>query len=126
VIPAPTSRNGILTPGKRSGFSLGSALCAEHRGAWEWLRALSEVGQEFRGGTALAEARSRGADRVSRWNRLLALEDRIFAERRLNLYASGIIAAYASAFSYPGRSPEEFGRSYRTVLCPTSIFAGYG
>ena len=56
-----------------------------------------EARQDIRRGAALTLGlgSSTGPSTVSRGCKLLALEDRIFAERRLELYASGIIAAYA-------------------------------
>ncbi|HEX3521768.1 MAG TPA: glycosyltransferase family 87 protein [Stellaceae bacterium] len=56
---------------------------------------MSKVGQHIRHGGALAQAPSNAPGTISRWSKLRALEDRIFAERRLQICASGIIAAYA-------------------------------
>lgn len=56
---------------------------------------MSEVGRNPRAGAALQWASSGRHGPNLRWDRLLALEDRIFAERRLRIYAFGMIAAYA-------------------------------
>ena len=57
---------------------------------------MSEVGQDIHGVAALAQASSSGPGTVWGWRKLLTLEGRIFTERRLQIYGSGIIASYAA------------------------------
>src|SRR5215472_5078593 len=92
-----------LTFGKRSRISLaGSAW----RTSWSVFRILvgygrgmdgfgmSEANRDLRSGVGLEASLSRLAN-ASRWSGLLALEGWIFNERRLQIYGSSVVAAYA-------------------------------
>src|ERR1700751_5714744 len=56
---------------------------------------MRRIRQDPRSGATPEQASPTRPGTISAWSKLLALEDRIFAERRLLIYGSGVLIAYA-------------------------------